>query len=276
MRVILLLFALVTAPHLAIAQTATTGTVVGYVWTANNAPIADAAVQLRDVSGGSIAATTRTTANGEYRFDRVAPGRYVVESIIAVGEPFVLAAGETVATFVRVANALPVAVQDKSPRTISGHVAWSNDMTYENNTMTGGTIELGWPIGVGQWVVVETGFLRSRYPNASGDASTVSRALLSVAGRLGSLNRHGIFGQVGAGVWMQEFDANGIGGSRETGKFQSDDLVFTVGPGIGVDVPLGQRVSLVALVDVHLMPQRPRNRWVVVKAIAGATWRFGR
>jgi hypothetical protein len=166
-------------------------------------------------------------------------------------------------------------VQDKSPRTISGHVAWSNDMTYENNTMTGGTIELGLPIGVGQWVVVETGFLRSRYPNPRGDSSTVSRALLSVAARLGSVNRHGIFGQVSAGGWMQSSKVLGRG-SAGTQELRTDRFVATVGSGIGVDVPLGKRLSLAGLVDVQLMPQRPRNRWVVVKVITGATYRFGR
>jgi hypothetical protein len=45
---------------------------------------------------------------------------------------------------------------------------------------------------------------------------------------------------------------------------------------MGADVPLGKRLSLSAVVDVHLMPQRPRNRWVVVKVSAGATYRFGR
>jgi hypothetical protein len=179
-----------------------------------------------------------------------------------------LAAAQTTATGT-------VAVQDKSPRTVSGHVAWSNDMTYENNTMTGGTIEVGLPIGAGQWVVIETGFLRSRYPNARGDASTVSRALLSVAGRLGSLNRHGVFGQFGAGVWMQEANVVGRGSAGRQELF-SDDFVFTIGPGIGVDAPLGERLSLAGLVEVHLMPQRPRNRWVVVKVIAGVTYRFGR
>lgn len=275
MRTVLLLIALATAPDLASAQTATTGTVVGYLWTANNAAIVDAEVKLRDVSAGAIAATVRTTATGEFRFERVAPGRYVVEYILAIGRPFALAPGETVATFVRIANALPVVVEDKSPHTVSGHLAWSSDMTYENNTMTGGTIEFGFPVGRGQWVVVEAGFVRSRYPNAGGDASTVSRALLSVAGRLGSPNRHGMFGQFGVGVWKQEATIVGRG-SAGGQELLSDGRVFTIGPGIGVDAPLGKRLSLAALAEVQLMPQTPRQRWVHVKVTAGATWRFGR
>lgn len=100
------------------AQTrgATTGRVVGFAYTANNSAIVDARVQLRNTVSGQIAGAVVSNAAGEFVFDRVPPGSYVIEmvnpsgGVMALGHPFTVAAGETVATFVRMANILPVAV----------------------------------------------------------------------------------------------------------------------------------------------------------------------
>jgi hypothetical protein len=86
--------------------------VVGYLWTAANVPIAGAAVQLRDTTSGQIVAASRTDNGGEFTFRPVA-GSYVVEyvdaaeRVLALGNPFTVAAGETVATFVRVGSSRP-------------------------------------------------------------------------------------------------------------------------------------------------------------------------
>jgi hypothetical protein len=59
------------------------------------------------VTTGRGVATTIADANGEFRFERVEPGAYVVEllserdSVLAVGELFGLRPDDTVATVVR-------------------------------------------------------------------------------------------------------------------------------------------------------------------------------
>jgi hypothetical protein len=88
-------------------QASLTGTVVGTAWKADNAPLPNARVRLRDVTTGRSVATTKTNASGEFRFERVDPGAYVVEllsdrdRVLAVGELFGLRADDTIATAVR-------------------------------------------------------------------------------------------------------------------------------------------------------------------------------
>ncbi len=101
--------------------------VVGYLWTANNSAVANAPVQLRNTVTGQIDFVTQSNAIGEFTFNNVAGGSYVIEyasdqagSLLALGHPFTVAPGETVATFVRMANALPVLMQD-----VTGNIAAS-------------------------------------------------------------------------------------------------------------------------------------------------------
>jgi hypothetical protein len=102
--------------------------IVGYLWTANNSSIPDATVQLRNTVTGRIELVARTNAAGEFAFNNVAGGSYVIEyasdqvgsAIAALGHPFTIAPGETVATFVRMSNALPILIPD-----VAGNVAAS-------------------------------------------------------------------------------------------------------------------------------------------------------
>lgn len=89
-------------------------TVMGFAWTATNDPIANATVRLRNVLTGVVEATTTTNTTGEFVFQNVEGGStYVVEllgddgRVRAVGHPFTVAPGETVATFVRLAVPAP-------------------------------------------------------------------------------------------------------------------------------------------------------------------------
>jgi hypothetical protein len=114
---------LLSAITAAQGQQATTATVVGYVWTANNSPVVSAQVQLRDVRSGTVAFTGRTTETGAFSFTRVTPGQYVVEyvtgadgTVTAVGQPFTVTAGESVATFVRTGNRSPTIVSGTEPQ----------------------------------------------------------------------------------------------------------------------------------------------------------------
>lgn len=91
---------------------ADTGRVTGFVWTADDSPVVGAPVQLRDTMSGHVYATTTSDAQGAFSF--TAPsGAYVVELIgrdgraVTVSSPLALAAGDTIATFVRIGNLLP-------------------------------------------------------------------------------------------------------------------------------------------------------------------------
>ena len=87
--------------------------IVGVAWTSDNLPIDTPRLRLRNVMSGAVAATAVGNAKGEFTFDEVDTGTYVVElvdasdRVQAVGEMVSVAAGETVATFVVLSRALP-------------------------------------------------------------------------------------------------------------------------------------------------------------------------
>jgi hypothetical protein len=109
------------------AAAARSTSVVGYLWTANNSAIPDATVQLRNTVTGQVEFFTQSNAIGEFTFNNVAGGSYVIEyaseqagSLLALGHPFTVAPGETVATFVRMSNAIPALIPD-----LTGNIAAS-------------------------------------------------------------------------------------------------------------------------------------------------------
>jgi hypothetical protein len=104
--------------------------VSGYLWTANNSPVSNATVQLRNTVTGQVEMYTQTNAAGEFLFTDMRGGSYVIEyvseagqtaaataasntgNVLAVGSPFTVAPGETVATFVRTLNNVTLFVPD--------------------------------------------------------------------------------------------------------------------------------------------------------------------
>lgn len=96
-----------------IERAAASGTVIGSVWDALHHPIPNALVRLRNVTTGRVEATTRANESGRFTFLDVEGGNYVVElvndqgRVIAVGQTFLVAPGETIATFVRLGAKLP-------------------------------------------------------------------------------------------------------------------------------------------------------------------------
>lgn len=90
--------------------------IMGYLWTANNGAITDASVQIRNTVTNTVEAVTQTNAAGEFVFQNVNPGEYMIEyvtdsakrTLMALGHPFTVSPGETVATFVRLSNGLPM------------------------------------------------------------------------------------------------------------------------------------------------------------------------
>jgi hypothetical protein len=87
--------------------------IVGVAWYADNTPIKGANLRLRNVVTGKAEAVTKASEAGQFTFDNVEGGNYVVELVTetgriqTVGNVFTIAPGETVATFVRLGPKVP-------------------------------------------------------------------------------------------------------------------------------------------------------------------------
>lgn len=87
--------------------------ILGAAWTAENAPIKRANLRLRNVVSGKVQATAVANDAGQFAFENVPGGSYVVElvngsgHIEVVGHVFSIAPGQTVATFVRTGTKVP-------------------------------------------------------------------------------------------------------------------------------------------------------------------------
>jgi hypothetical protein len=87
--------------------------VFGYLWAADSAPIPNGTLRLRNVVSGRVEATTASDVAGEFTFENLEGGTYVIEyvneggKVVAVGHVFSVGQGETVATFVRLGARLP-------------------------------------------------------------------------------------------------------------------------------------------------------------------------
>jgi hypothetical protein len=90
-----------------------TGTVVGVAWRADNAPLPQAHIRLRNVANGHTIESTVADDNGQFVFHNVPPSPYVVEltsedgRVLAVGQLFTVEAAQTVSTFVRLSARTP-------------------------------------------------------------------------------------------------------------------------------------------------------------------------
>jgi hypothetical protein len=89
------------------------GTVVGHAWRADNSPYPEARLRLRDAQTGRTAARAVADDRGQFTFDHVPPGAYIVElvdntdRVLALGQLFGISQDETVTTFVRLATKSP-------------------------------------------------------------------------------------------------------------------------------------------------------------------------
>ena len=89
------------------------GTVTGTVWHRDDSPVANANLQLRDLTRGQVVQATIGDQLGRFTFTSVTPGNYVVElvddngTMLALGQAFAIGPIETVATFIRVGAAIP-------------------------------------------------------------------------------------------------------------------------------------------------------------------------
>lgn len=95
----------------AVAKGATT--ILGVVWNMDNTPIPGARVQLRNLVSGKVDAAGVANETGQFSFNQIEGGRYVIEligangKIVTVGHAFAIAPGESVATFVRMGTKVP-------------------------------------------------------------------------------------------------------------------------------------------------------------------------
>jgi len=102
----------VTAGH-GLTVTTRVTRIVGSAWTADNAPIPQAHIRLRNAISGHVEASAVASDLGEFEFLDVDGGSYLVElvndagRIQVVGQVFTIAPGETVATFVRLNAKVP-------------------------------------------------------------------------------------------------------------------------------------------------------------------------
>jgi hypothetical protein len=95
------------------AIAARAASVQGSAWNADNTPIPEARLRLRNVNTGKIVSATVADTGGRFTFAPVEPGTYLVELVnesgrmLAVGQVFTIGRGETVATFVRLGAKVP-------------------------------------------------------------------------------------------------------------------------------------------------------------------------
>ena len=84
--------------------------VVGCVWKGDDTPVEHPVLRIRNLQDGQVAARTTGSALGEFRFDRLDGGSYLIElldhvdRILAVGQPLFVLPGETVGTFIRLST----------------------------------------------------------------------------------------------------------------------------------------------------------------------------
>lgn len=97
----------------AAAAGARTTTVTGVVWNYDNSPVSGARVRLRNLRSGRIEAVAVADGGGRFVFAGLEGGAYAIEyvndkgKLLALGNGFRVEAGETAATFVRLAAKSP-------------------------------------------------------------------------------------------------------------------------------------------------------------------------
>jgi hypothetical protein len=91
----------------------THGEIVGHAWNADNTPLVEERVRLRDVHTGLVIGMAVTNTNGEFRIENVNAGAYVIEvvtepgGIRAIGKLFSVEPGRTHSMSVRLGAAAP-------------------------------------------------------------------------------------------------------------------------------------------------------------------------
>jgi hypothetical protein len=90
-----------------------TGTIVGNAWRSDGTPLPDGSMRLRNVETGLIAGNAGTNSNGEFEFDGVESGSYIVELVTERG--WVLGIGRLVRLGPEETVSIPVRLGTKTP-----------------------------------------------------------------------------------------------------------------------------------------------------------------
>ncbi|HUF24469.1 MAG TPA: hypothetical protein VMN81_10105 [Vicinamibacterales bacterium] len=121
------------------ASASNTTSVMGYIWTGDGTPLSNATMQLRNIVTGQIEQVSTTLQNGAFAFQNVSTGTYAIEfvtevagRVLAVGQAFSVAPGETVATFVRLGGRLALLLPD-----LAGNAAQAVVSNVANAVATG-------------------------------------------------------------------------------------------------------------------------------------------
>ena len=83
---------------------------VGFVWKGDDTPVEHPVLRIRNLQDGQVAARTTGSVLGEFRFDGLDGGSYLIElldpddRLLAVGQPLFVLSGETVGTFIRLST----------------------------------------------------------------------------------------------------------------------------------------------------------------------------
>ncbi|MDQ3170652.1 MAG: carboxypeptidase-like regulatory domain-containing protein [Acidobacteriota bacterium] len=100
--------------------------VMGYLWAGEGTPISNATVQLRNIVTGQVEQVSSTLQNGAFAFNNVQGGTYAIEYVsssaermVAIGQAFSVAPGETVATFVRLGSELAATMANTAGTLVS-------------------------------------------------------------------------------------------------------------------------------------------------------------
>lgn len=95
------------------ASRPTGGTILGSVWNDKNEGIPGALVRLRNLGSGRVEASVRADSKGQFTFEGLEGGNYVLEfvndegRVLALGHNFTVLPGETIATFIRLGARRP-------------------------------------------------------------------------------------------------------------------------------------------------------------------------
>lgn len=97
----------------AVVRVTPLASIQGRAWRADNTAIPNAIIRLRNVVSGKIEAITVANEAGQFAFNGIAEGTYLVElvnedsKVLAVGQTFTAVPGETATTFVRLGTKVP-------------------------------------------------------------------------------------------------------------------------------------------------------------------------
>jgi hypothetical protein len=158
-----------------------------------------------------------------------------------------------------------------TPRLVSLGPSWTSELAGEKGLMPGVSAELAWPVRPSEWVAIEGSYHWKDYQRPAPTLKDpVRRFGGSVAWRFGRRSGNGPFAQIAVGLLRQ---SGKTGPSHDQSPY-TVGLNFWAGPGLGVDVKLGQRMAVRVLAEMMLLPSEPDHHLLAGRYRAGLVYRF--